>query len=201
MEKVKGVSDAISYNDLKIKYFNSYSISSNTKKKKSNDRTRKELEAIFDELSKNSPLFHQIEVKHMKNHKWTENGKEYIGEVEIIGFFDLNKEPIKEKLNVNKKEEVIKNFNYPSSTCNYYVYNAARSSNGHIYYQSSEGNKNNSKYIKTAEGGIIAGGLGAGGMALAIYLEAVTISGPAAPVVVAVGGVGLASGTIFGLFS
>ena len=35
MEKVKGVSDVISYNELKIKYFNSYSEANNNKKRKS----------------------------------------------------------------------------------------------------------------------------------------------------------------------
>ena len=69
MEKVKAVSDTISYDDLKIKYFNSYSEATNNKKKKSNDRTRDELEVIFDELSKNSPLLCQVEIKHIKNHE------------------------------------------------------------------------------------------------------------------------------------
>ena len=76
MEKVKAVSDKISYDDLKIKYFNSYSEANNNKKKKSNDRTRDELEVIFDELSKNTPLLCQVEIKHIKNHEWKENGKE-----------------------------------------------------------------------------------------------------------------------------
>ena len=34
MEKVKNVSDIISYKDLRIKYFNSYSNANNNKKKK-----------------------------------------------------------------------------------------------------------------------------------------------------------------------
>ena len=90
MEKVKNVSDVISYNDLKIKYFNSYSEPDNNKKKKSNNRTREELEDIFNELSKNPPLFSQVEIQHIKNHKWKEDdGKEYFGEVEIIGFLIL----------------------------------------------------------------------------------------------------------------
>ena len=77
-------------------------------------------------MSKNSPLFCQAEIKHIKNHKWKENGKEYIGEVKIIGFFDLNKEPIKEIMNIIKKEEVIKHQYHPPSSCNCYVYNATR---------------------------------------------------------------------------
>ena len=110
MEKVKDVSDVISYKDLKIRYFNSYSEANNKKKKKSNDRTREELEVIFEELSKNPPLFSRVEIQHIKNHKWSENGKEYVGEIEIIiiRFFDLNKEPIKTVTNIIKKEKVIK---------------------------------------------------------------------------------------------
>ena len=59
--------------------------------------------------------------------------KSNIGEVEIIGFFDLNKEPIKEIRNIINKEEVIKHQNYPpppSSEC--YVYNARRDDDGNI---------------------------------------------------------------------
>ena len=54
MEKVKGVSDTISYKDLKIKYCNSYSQTNNKNKKMNNDKTREQLESVFDELSKNS---------------------------------------------------------------------------------------------------------------------------------------------------
>ena len=209
MEKVKGVSDVISYNDLKIKYFNSYSEANNNKKKKSNERTRDELEEIFDELSKNPPLFCQVEIQHFKNHKWTENGKEYIGEVEIIGFFALNKKPIKERTNVIKKEEVIKEQYYPPPSYNCSVYNAARSSNGDIYYQRSEGNKNNSKFLQTSGGGILGGALGAGatfggGYAIS-YLSVLgttaAATGPGAVPVLIGGAIGLGIGALFGLFS
>ena len=82
MEKVKGVSDTISYKDLKIKYCNSYSEPKNNNKKMNNDKTREQLESVFDELSKNPPLYNQVETKHITNHKWTEDdGIEYIGEV------------------------------------------------------------------------------------------------------------------------
>ena len=148
MEKVKLVSDVISYDDLKIKYFNSYSEATNNKKKKSNDRTRDELEFVFDELCKSSPLFCQVEIQHIKNYTWKENDKEYIGEVEIIGFFDLNKEPIKEKMNIIKKEEVIKQQYYPPSSCDYYVCRATRDDEGKIEPQKIPGNEENSKYLQ-----------------------------------------------------
>ena len=208
MEKVKGVSDVISYNDLKIKYFNSYSEANNNKKKKSNERTRDELEEIFDELSKNPPLFCQVEIQHIKNHKWSENGKDYIGEVEIIGFFDLNKKPIKEKTNIIKKEEVIKQNYYPPPSYSYSVYNAKRSSNGNICYKRSEGTKQNSKFLQMSGGGIIGGALGAGGgfainaIHLAVTISsAATATGPGAPFIVAGAAIGLGIGALFGLFS
>ena len=208
MEKVKKVSDVISYNDLKIKYFNSYSNASNNRKKESNNRTREELEDIFNELSKNPPLFSQVEIQHIKNHKWTEeDGKEYFGEVEIIGFFDLNKKPIKERMNIIKKEEVKKEYKYPKPSYNCYVYSGARSSDGSIYYQRSEGTKNNSKYLKAGGGGIFGGTLGAGLTAGGGYaLSSLGLIGTTAAIpglnVIAVGtAIGLGIGAIFGLFS
>ena len=208
MEKVKNVSDVISYNDLKIKYFNSYSEPDNNKKKKSNNRTREELEDIFNELSKNPPLFSQVEIQHIKNHKWKEDdGKEYFGEVEIIGFFDLNKKPIKERTNIITKEEIKKEYNYPKPQYDCYVYSGARSSNGNIYYQRSEGTKNNSKYLKMGGGGIFGGAIGAGLTAGGGYaLTALNIIGAGAAVpglnILAAGAaIGLGIGAIFGLFS
>lgn len=212
MEKVKNVSDIISYNDLKIKYFNSYSDANNNKKKKSNNRTKEELEDIFEELSKNPPLFSQVEIKHIKNHKWKEeDGKEYIGEVEIIGFFDLNKKPIKEKTNIIKKEEVKQERYYPPSSYNCYVYQGARSSSGEIYYKKSEGTKKNSKYLQVSGGGIIGGSLGAGitaggGYALSsLGIIASAVGGaatiPATPIIAVGAAIGLGIGALFGLFS
>ena len=194
MEKVKGVSEPISYNDLKIKYCNSYSeAKNNNKKKKNNDKTREELESLFDELSKNPPLFNQVEVQHIKNHRWTEeDGNEYIGEVEIIYFFDLNKDPIKKRMNIIKKEKVIKQQSYPSSYSEHYVYNATRSSGGYINYQRQEANKSNSRVLKSLGSGIVTGALGAIGAAAFISMNVATAG---------VGGaIGLGIGALFGLF-
>ncbi len=194
MEKVKGVSDPISYNDLKIKYCNSYSeAKNNNKKKKNNDKTREELESLFDEISKNPPLFNQVEVQHITNHRWTEeDGNEYIGEVEIIYFFDLNKEPIKKRMNIIKKEKVIKQQSYPSSYTEHYVYNATRSSGGYINYQRQEANKSNSRVLKSLGSGIVTGALGAIGAAAFISMNLATAG---------VGGaIGLGIGALFGFF-
>ena len=150
MEKVKGVSDTISYKDLKIKYCNSYSEPKNKKKISYNNRTREQLESVFDELSKNPPLYNQVEIKHITNHKWTEeDGIEYIGEVEMIYYFDLNKEPIKQRMNIIKKDKVIQEQDYPPSHCEHHVYNASRSSSGYINYQSQEANKSNSRILSS----------------------------------------------------
>ena len=116
-----------------------------------NNRTREQLESVFDELSKNPPLYNQVEIKHITNHKWTEEGIEYIGEVEMIYFFDLNKEPIKQRTNAIKKDKVIQGQNYPSSYYDHYVYNATRSPSGYINYQRQEANKSNSRLL--GEGG------------------------------------------------
>ena len=174
-----------------------------------NERTRNELESIFEEFSKNPPLFCQVEIQHIKNHKWSEDGKDYVGEVEIIGFFDFNKEPIKKRTNIIKKEEVKKEQYYPPPSYNYSVYNASRSSDGNIYYQRSEGTKKNSKFLQSSGGGIIGGALGAGaayggGYALssiAVALGSTAVaSGPGLPVVLIGAGIGLGIGALFGLF-
>ena len=108
MDKVKDISDPIPSKDLIIKYFDSYNpyFNMNQKRKKNNDMVRQELEDIFDEFNKKNPLFSRIKIIHIKDTKWKEDGKLYNVEVEIIQFFDINKEPIKEKLNFIKKEEI-----------------------------------------------------------------------------------------------
>ncbi len=153
---------------------------------------------MFDELSKSTPLFCQVEIKHIKNYKWNENGKEYVGEVEIIGFFDLNKEKIKEKMNIIKKEEVIKQQYYrppPSSKC--YVYNTRRDDDGKIEYQVSEGTKENYKYLQVIEGAIKGGFIG-GALGTTVTFDTKI---PAAPIVLIRGVIGLGIGSYFSLFS
>ena len=64
-------------------------------------------------------IFTKVEIKHIQNHKWTDekDGKEYIGEVEIIGYFDFNNEPLKERLNIISKKEVVPHYNYSPPCC------------------------------------------------------------------------------------
>ena len=165
MEKVKKVSLPISYNDLQKKYFNSHSDPNNEKKKKRNNKNRQELEVIFNELCQNEPLFNRVEIKHIKNHKWKDekDGKEYIGEVEIIGYFDFNNEPLKERLNIISKEEVVPNIINSPPSSNITVIDAKKNKNDEIVYNPQEGNKNNSTYVKhdmSTGGRTVVGGIG-----------------------------------------
>ena len=195
MDKVKEVSDVISYDDLKKKYFNSYSIASNNKKQKLNERTREELEVLFDELSKSDPLFNRVVIEHIQNHKWKdEKGKEFIGEVEIIGFYDLNNEPLKERINIMSQKEVIKETYYPPPNYNYTVYNAGYSSNGYLCYQSTSYKGKPNKVARTGGGGILGGLLGFGGTFL-------LATNPGGWALAAGAGIGLGIGALFGLFS
>ena len=135
MEKVRNVSDAISYDDLRKRFFNSYSEANNDNKRKLNDKNRQELEIILDELIKGGPLFSKVEIQHLTNHRWNdENGKEYIGEVEIIRFYDFNTQPIKERMNIIKKEEVRKEVNYGSFSSSSTWY-GGYSNNGYLEHR------------------------------------------------------------------
>ena len=86
MEKIKEVSEVIEYDNLIIKYFNSFTEPKNDIQKIKNNENRNDLQKTLNNLSESEPLFHQVEIKHIKNHKWEEEGKKYFGEVEIIGF-------------------------------------------------------------------------------------------------------------------
>ena len=59
MDKVKNVSDAIHYSNLKIRYYNSYSPVKNEGQREKNMIVRDDLEILLDELSKNESLFSQ----------------------------------------------------------------------------------------------------------------------------------------------
>lgn len=174
MEKVKNVSDIIDYTNLKIKYFNSYSPVKNEKQRKKNIKVRDELEILLDELSKNEPLFNQIEIMHIKNYKIEENGKNYLAEVDIIGYFDLNHEPLKENIKIINKEEITTNDEekIPPTQVEVDVINAQRNSDDNLEYNKEKGNEECSHYIKNYTGtkigaGVVGTAAGIGGMVLA----------------------------------
>lgn len=206
MEKVKDVSNVVEYKDLKIKYFNAHSEPKSETQKKNNIKYRDELEILFDELSKNGPLFSQIEYKHIENYKLKENGKEYNAEVEIIGYFDFNHIPIKESINVIKKVEIVPKVYYPPTTCETYVTRANISSNGSLYYQTEKGNSSNSHYLRRTIGTIggAASALGAAGAGAAIAAGGVgaLLTAPVSvPIVVVGGAVALLGAGIGNFFS
>ena len=64
MEKVKNVSDVISYNELQTKYFNSYCPVKNEKQKLKNNKNKEELEVILNYFYEKPPLFSKIEIIH-----------------------------------------------------------------------------------------------------------------------------------------
>ena len=173
MEKVKEVSDVIEYSDLEIKYFNSYSPVKTTKQKSKNIKVRNELEIILNKLILTEPLFSQIEIIRAKNYRLEdkETGKKYLAEVEIVGYFDLNHEPLKENVQILTKEEIkdIENNNLPAPEVNVDVCNATKDDEGNLKHTTEKGDNTNSNYIKNYEntkkgatigtiGGLILGG-------------------------------------------
>lgn len=209
MDRVKNVSDVINYKELRIKYYNSYSPVKNKKQEIQNTHNKEDLEKLINELIQKEALFCQIEIQHINNKKIKENGKTYLVECEIIGYFDFNHLPIKEQENIIKKEEIIEKTvsTIPSPSTNVYVYKADQNRDGNLNYNREEGNENNSHYIRNK---VIGGGLGGiggaalgtlGGLAyaggvtsgtgIAAAIAAGTAASFAAPVAIGVGIVGL----------
>ena len=85
MNKVKEVSDVITYENLNIKYFNSYSPVKNEKQKNQNKLVKKELEIEINKLCQKEPLFTKVENLTIDNYKIEENGKKYLCKVEVTG--------------------------------------------------------------------------------------------------------------------
>ena len=207
MDKVKDVSDVIDYNNLKIRYFNSYSPVKNEKQRKKNIKVRDDLEILLNELSKNEPLFNQIEIMHIKNYKIQENGKEYLAEVEIIGYFDLNHEPLKETIKVLNREEITTQDEdeIPPTEVNIDVYNAKKNEdNNNLEINKEEGTKENSNYVNNYTGtkigaGVVGTAAGIGGAVLAgiAGFGALPIIGVGAGVAVIGAGIGAAIGSLF----
>lgn len=187
MDKVIEVSDKIEYNELKTKYFNSYFPINKKKEQKqieSNIKVRNELETELDKLIATEPLFSQIEIMSVTDYKIEENGKKYLANVEIIGFFDLNQNniPIKEKVKVLSKREITENEVTPEPTITVEVHKAKIGEDQKIHYETKVEDKNTgnpaSKYIKNYNGtktgatvgsigGLIIGGIAAGAVGIA----------------------------------
>ena len=135
-----------------------------------------------------------MEIEHIKNHKWKDkDGKEFFGEVEIIGFYDLNDEPIKERLNIITQKEVVKQAYYPPPQYSCTVYNGGYSSSGNLCYQSKKYEKKPNRVARSGGGSILGGILGAGGAFL-------LLSNPVGWQMTVGVGIGMAVGELFGLF-
>lgn len=159
MLKVRNVSDVI--DNLKIRYFNSYSPVKNDKQRLKNIKVRDDLEDLLEELSDNEPLINQIEIMHVKNYKMEENGKKYLTEVEIIGYFDLNHESLKEDIKIISREEVLTSNEeeIPPTEVNIDIVNAKKDSDGKLDYNEEKGNTKNSNYIKNHTGAKVGAGV------------------------------------------
>ena len=167
MDKVKNVSDVINYKELRIKYYNSYSPVKNVTQKIQNNQNKKDLEMLINDLCTKEPLFCQIEIINAQNKKIEEEGKKYLVESEKIGYFDLNHSPLKERINIIKKEPINEKLNQdlPPVSVDVKVFKAKSDSNGNLIYTKEEGNENNSIYMKNK---VVAGIGGIGGAALGV---------------------------------
>ena len=187
MERVKDVSDVISYKELRIKYYNSYSPVQNNKQKQQNEKNKEDIEKLLDELSLKEPLFCQIEIKHVKNEKIKENGITYLVEYEKIGYFDLNNLPIKEQINIIKKEPI--NEPPPPPSCDYSGWGGGKTNDDKIKIEPIP--QDELKYPKYEAMGAGIGAVGGGALGAlggwAFAGATVTASAIAAPAVVCAG--------------
>ena len=203
MDKVKDVSDVINYKDLNTKYFNSYSPVKTDRQKFKNSKVRDELEVELNKLILYPALFSKIEIIRVSNYKIEDktNNKKFLAEIEVIGFFDLNNTPLKEKTNILKKREVSEEEFKKTKQAQpkVQVCKAIRNQLGNLYYITEEGTIENSNYLQlsNAAKGFGIGGIGAGILG-GLGVAAGIVSLPAVGVAAAVSGV---VGGIVGLFS
>ena len=152
VKNIKGVSGVINYKDLNILYFNSYWPIKNHQMKLENIRIKKELEYIVNNLIENETLYTQIEIIEIKNYCLNDIkfGKKYLFEMEIIGFFDLQKKLLKEYATIKSNNEIsdIKT-KLPEFQFKIKVLNATiNDDNDNLEFIRSIANENNSHYFK-----------------------------------------------------
>ena len=194
MVKVKEVSEPINYKQLKTRYFNSYfplnkDPKKEEKQKKRNMQNRDELEIDLNNLIESEPLFSQIEIMRIKDYKIEENGIQYLAEVEVTGYFDLNTDnkPVKEKIKVLTKEPITDNEKpAPEPQIEVQVINAKVGEDNSIHYETKMENPEkceDSKYMKNYNGtktGAIAGTIGGailGGLGLVAGITSLPVLG------------------------
>ena len=201
MDKVKNVSDVIKYNELKIKYFNSYSPTKTDKQVEKNIIVRDELEKELNLLCETEPLFSQIEIIHAKNQKYKDEktGKKYIVEYKIYGFFDLNgNKPLYEKKKIISQKEIESDEeNLPAPDINVEVIKAKKDSEDNLNLETQKGDKNNSIYLKYKG---TKTGLGIGSVGGAILGGILGFAGVASLPAIGIGLGVAAAGTLIGSF-
>jgi GTPase Era involved in 16S rRNA processing len=202
MDQVKDVSDVIDYKDLNTKYFNSFSPIKKPSQEQKNKLVRNELEIELDKLISYPPLFSKIEIITISNFKIKEkeNNKKFLAEIEVIGFFDLNNEPLNEKVKLLTKKEVSEEeYNNTKQKASIKVCRAIKNKLGNLNYVIEDGNEKNSIYARLGHG--LLGGAIAGGLGLGIAGVAAGVAGIAALPVVGVGaGIAAGIGAIIGFF-
>ena len=174
MDKIKLISDVINYNDLTTKYFNSFCPVRNDKQRAKNQKNKKELEVILDQISQKEPLFSKIEMFEYKNFPYEENNKYYKTNLIILGYFGLTKKPIKEKrFQIGKNE--ITNEEYSKlkndfSNIKIKTFLAEKDDNGDLKPTTNNDPKNSyygDLFKNSGIGGLIGAGVGAAaGLAL-----------------------------------
>ena len=198
MEKVKDVSDVIDYQNLNTKYFNSFSPIKKESQIQKNIQVRDELEIELNKLISSPALFSKIEIISVSNFKMEdkEQNKKYLAEIEVVGYFDLNDEPLNEKVKVISKKEVTEaEFNNAKQgKIKVKVCKAIKNKLGNLYYITEEGNSSNSNYMKlkkSALGGAIGGiGIGIlGGIGIAASVASLPFVGGAAAIATGVGAI------------
>jgi GTPase Era involved in 16S rRNA processing len=201
MEKVKNVSDVIKYDELKIKYFNSYSPTKTDKQVEKNIIVRDELEKELNLLCETEPLFSQIEIIHATNQKYEDEktGKKYIVEYKIYGFFDLNgKKPLYEKKKIISQKEIeYEEENLPAPDINVEVIKAKKDSEDNLNLETQKGDKNNSNYLKYKG---TKTGLGIGSVGGAILGGILGFAGVGSLPAIGIGLGVVAAGTLIGSF-
>ena len=190
MEKVKEVSDVIAYENLNIKYFNSYSPVKNEKQKYKNKLVKNELEIEINKLCLKEPLFTKVELLKIDNYKIVENGKTYLCQAEVTGTFDLNLLPLKQNRTILSKREIKPNEIIPKTKIEGKVYSGKRDENDNIIHKEEVATEENSNIMKLLKKGgemslfaMIGGGIGA-----AVAGAVGVVSAPAIGVGAAIGG-------------
>ena len=186
MKKVQSVSDVIDYQNLTIKYFNSYSPIKNEKQRTKNKLVKKELEIEINKLCQKEPLYTKIERIIIDNYKLEENGKNYLCKAEITGFFDLNLLPLKKDVKIISKREIQNNENIPKPNMQGTVYSGKRDENGNVLPHEEVATQKNSYVMKGGEMSILA--LIGGGIAYGALGTATILGAPAVAVGAGIGG-------------